>query len=53
MAACVPCAAAAVSTIGAPVVIPGAIVGYIGYKSFSKKKTRKNKRKSNKYSILQ
>ena len=35
--ACVPCAAAAVSVVGAPIAIPGAIAGYIGYKAFSKK----------------
>ena len=39
--ACVPCAAAAVTTLGAPVAIPGAIAGYIGYKALSKNNKKK------------
>ena len=39
--ACVPCAAAAV--VGAPVAIPAALAGYLGYKVLSNKKKEKKK----------
>ena len=45
---CGPCAIAAVSAVGAPIAIPGAIAGYIGYKYLSNNKERGEKKKGGK-----
>ena len=42
--ACIPCTAAAVSTVGAPLAIPAALAGYVGYNILSKKKCKKYKK---------